>query len=234
MQPKLVAVPKYAENFYGDVPDWAYSAAESILESLKAVDPMTYFHCLRVGEFSYRLARACGLNQYQQKVSQFAGLLHDVGKMGIEQAIVHKPGKLTPAEYTRMQEHSLLSEEIIKPLAQNEFFAHVLPAVRGHHERLDGRGYPDKLNGDNIPVVARVILIVDTLDAMAQDRPYRMGMPLDKIYDELEDCSGTQFDSQLVEIFLADHPNWSKQNNDIDTLSKVAPKLQNLNHLKAA
>lgn len=187
---------------------------------------MTFYHCLRVGEYSLRLARAAGLNEYQQRVAQFAGLLHDVGKMGIEQGIVHKPGKLTANEYEKMKSHSILSEEIIKPLTHNEFFAHVLPGVRGHHERIDGEGYPDKLVGDTIPVISRVILVVDTLDAMAQDRPYRMGLPLDTIYKELKKFAGVQFDRQLVTIFLEAHPTWSRQANDEETLQRVAPSVK--------
>lgn len=212
-----------SENLNGDVPEWAYSSTESILASLKAVDPMTFFHCLRVGEYSLRLAKAAGLGLYQQKVAQFAGLLHDVGKMGIEAAIVHKPDKLSHEEYEKMKSHSVLSEEIVKPLATHEFFGHVLPAVRGHHERIDGLGYPDKLLGEEIPMISRIILVVDTLDAMAQDRPYRKGLPIDVIYKELRKFSGSQFDLQFVRIFLESHASWEKESNDQETLSRVAP-----------
>lgn len=222
-KPKLVVVPDQAEEIHGDVPEWAYPAVESILSSLRAVDPMTFYHCLRVGEYSRRLAKAAGLNEYQQKVAQFSGILHDVGKMGIEQNIVHKPGKLTGDEYERMKHHSILSEEIVTPLAHHEFFQLVVPAVRGHHERVDGQGYPDNLAGDEIPVISRVILVVDTLDAMAQDRPYRMGLPIDVIYKELKKYAGIQFDKSLVTIFLQSHPLWSREANDDETLARVAP-----------
>lgn len=223
MRVKSPAAAVLNDRNHGDIPEWAYSSTESILASLKAVDPMTFFHCLRVGEYSLRLARAAGLGVYQQKVAQFAGLLHDVGKMGIDAAIVHKPGKLDNDEYEKMKSHSLLSEEIVKPLATHEFFAHVLPAVRGHHERIDGQGYPDKLVGEEIPLVSRIILVVDTLDAMAQDRPYRKGLPMDVIYKELRKFSGSQFDLQFVRIFLDSHKYWEKEANDQETLAKVAP-----------
>ncbi len=220
-----------SDRSHSDIPEWAYSSTESILASLKSVDPMTFFHCLRVGEYSLRLAKAAGLGPYQQKVAQFAGLLHDVGKMGIEAAIVHKPEKLTTEEYEKMKSHSVLSEEIVKPLATHEFFGHVLPAVRGHHERIDGQGYPDKLSGEEIPLISRIILVVDTLDAMAQDRPYRKGLPVDVIYKELRKFAGTQFDLQFVRIFLDSHGTWEKEANDQETLSRVAPKI---NSIKAA
>lgn len=208
----------------GDVPDWAYSSAQSILASLKAVDPLTFFHCLRVGESARLLAAAAGLTEYQQKVAQFSGLLHDVGKMGVDQAIVHKPGKLTDDEYDKMKSHSILSEQIIAPLAiQHSFFQLVMPAVRGHHERIDGKGYPDKLHGEDIPLISRVILIVDTLDAMSADRSYRKGLPMNVIYKELQKFAGTQFDQQLVRIFLESHPYWSREATDQETLARVAP-----------
>lgn len=180
------------------------------MEALKKSDPETYFHCLRVGEYSRLLAKSAGLSEYQQKVAEFSGMLHDVGKMGVGVAITHKPGKLTDVEYTKMQDHPVFSEEIVKPLIQHEFFRQVVPAVRGHHERVDGKGYPDKLCGEEIPLVSRVILIVDTLDAMGQDRAYRKGMPLDQIYKEIEKFSGTQFDKALAKIFLESHKHWQR------------------------
>lgn len=213
---------------HGEIPDWAYSSTESILASLKAVDPLTFYHCLRVGESARLLARSAGLTEYQQKVAQFSGMLHDVGKMGVDQAIIHKPGKLSDDEYDKMKSHSILSEEIIRPLASHEFFQQVMPAVRGHHERIDGQGYPDKLHGEDIPLISRVILIVDTLDAMSQDRSYRKGLPIDVVYKELRKFAGTQFDLQLVRIFLDSHPYWVQEAEDAETLARVAPHERSL------
>lgn len=208
----------------GDIPDWAYSAVESILTSLKMQDPETYSHCLRVGEHARKLAKFMSLNEYQQRVAQFSGLLHDVGKMGVDAAITHKPGKLDPHEYEQMKSHSVLSEEIIRPLCNHDFFQQILPAVRGHHERVDGQGYPDKLHGEDIPVISRVILIVDTLDAMGQDRAYRKGLPIEVIYKELEKYAGTQFDAGLVRLFLQAHPYWDQERMDVETLRRVTSK----------
>lgn len=209
----------------GDIPEWAYSAVESILTSLKVADPETYAHCLRVGEHARKLAKFAGLTEYQQRVAQFSGLMHDVGKMGVDLAITHKPGKLTDAEYDIMKSHPVLSEEIIQPMAHHEFFQQILPAVRGHHERVDGKGYPDKLHGEDVPLIARVILIVDTLDAMGQNRAYRKGLPVEVIYQELERFAGTQFDQALVRIFLDVHQrHWDKEAADIETIRKVTTK----------
>jgi HD-GYP domain-containing protein (c-di-GMP phosphodiesterase class II) len=210
---------------WGDIPVWAYSAVAAILESLKKVDPQTCYHCLRVGEYSRLLAKSAGLNEYQQKVSEFAGILHDVGKMGIPVQITHKPGKLDFEEYALMKAHSSYSEDIIKPLGIDEFFQAVIPAVRSHHERIDGEGYPDRLYDEKIPLVSRIILIVDTLDAMKETRAYRNGLPIERVYQELNKYAGTQFDKSLVKIFLEAHPGWEKESPDQQTLEKLIKKV---------
>lgn len=193
---------------WGDVPEWAESSVNSLLQSLKMVDPATYAHCLRVGEYARNLAESAGLNEYQQQVAKYSGILHDIGKMGVPASITHKPDKLTDQEYQVMKSHPVLSCELIQPLTRHLFFQQVLPAVRGHHERVDGKGYPDKKAGDEIPLLARVILIVDTLDAMAEDRSYRKGRPIEMIYEEIKRCAGTQFDQQLAKTFIESHKYW--------------------------
>lgn len=198
-------------NPWGNIPDWAHDSVRSLLEALKLVEPSTYEHCLRVGEYCRKLSRDMGLNEYEQKIAEFSGLLHDIGKIGIDKDIILKPGRLEPIEIDIMKTHSLMSETIIKPLAVHPFFAQILPGVRGHHERIDGEGYPDKKIGDEIPLMARIILTVDTYDAMSQSRAYRKGMSDDVIFAELKRCSGTQFDSQIVKIFLESFPYWSQE-----------------------
>ncbi|HWU43249.1 MAG TPA: HD domain-containing phosphohydrolase [Bdellovibrio sp.] len=212
-------------SLWGDIPAWAYESAQSLMQALKIVDPMTYAHCCRVGEMSRKLARDAGLNEYEQKLAEFAGIFHDIGKMGISQSIIGKPGKLEPLELAIMKTHPVLSEEIVQPLAIHEFFEQMLPAIRGHHERVDGTGYPDKKLGDDIPLLARVILVVDTYDAMSQTRAYRKGLPDEVIYEELRRCSGTQFDSQLVQTFLRAHPGWKSQEADQETLHRLIKKV---------
>ena len=212
-------------SLWGDVPNWAYNAAQSLLQSLKAVDPVTYAHCCRVGEMARKLARDAGLNEYEQKLAEFAGLFHDIGKIGIAQEIIAKPGKLDPRELAIMKEHPVISEQIIEPLAHHRFFQEILPAIRGHHERVDGQGYPDKLLGDEVPLMARIILVVDTFDAMSQTRAYRKGLPHEIVYAELKRCAGTQFDSQLVDIFLQAHKTWSALESDQETLHEVIKRV---------
>ncbi len=211
---------------WGDIPDWSYESVRSLLEALKAVEPSTYYHCLRVGEYSRKLAADIGLNEYEQKQAEFSGLLHDIGKIGIDRNVLLKPGRLDPHELDIIRNHSIISENIVKPLAESHpFFRLVQPIVRAHHERLDGEGYPDKLIGDDIPLVARVILVVDTYDAMAEDRIYRKGLPDEVIYSELKRCSGTQFDPHLVKAFLSVHAFWKKQKADEETYHNIIKKV---------
>ena len=211
-------------NLWGNVPDWAYDSVKSLLEALKLSEPGTYEHCVRVGEYSRKLARDLGLNEYQQKVAEFSGMLHDIGKIGIDKSILLKPGRLDPMEIDIMKNHSIMSENIIKPFAHHPFFAHIIPAVRGHHERMDGEGYPDKIMGDEIPLISRIILTVDTYDAMGENRAYRKGLPEDVIFAELKRCSGSQFDTHIVKTFLEAQPFW-KNETDNDTSHLIIKRI---------
>ena len=210
---------------WGDVPDWAYESVRALLQSLNAVEPSTYQHCLRVGEYSRKLAVEMGLNEYEQKIAEFAGMLHDIGKIGIDKNILLKPSRLDPKEIDIIKSHSLISEEIINPLGAHPFFKQIIPAVRGHHERLDGEGYPDKLMGEDIPFISRLILVVDTYDAMSENRVYRKGLSDDIIYSELKRCTGTQFDPQFVKVFLNAHKHWKKAKDDQETLHQIIKKV---------
>lgn len=211
-------------SLWGQIPDWAYESAAALMTSLKIVDPVTYEHCLRVGEMARKLSRDAGLNEYEQKLAEFAGMFHDIGKIGISQSIIAKPGKLDPEEFQKMRQHPIFSEEIIRPLASHPFFAQILPAIRGHHERVDGQGYPDKLLGDEVPLIARVILVVDTYDAMSETRAYRKGLPVEVVYAELKKYAGMQFDPQLVKVFLEAHGSWTPL-GDQETLHKIVKKV---------
>lgn len=212
-------------SIQGDIPSWAYEAARALMQSLKTVDPLTFYHCCRVGELSRKLARDLSLTEYQQKVAEFSGIFHDVGKIAIPQTIIHKPAKLDEDEYNLMKKHPEVSEEILKAIANHEFFANLLPNVRHHHERIDGRGYPDGLVGDQIPLISRVILVADTYDAMTQTRSYRKGMEIEAVYAELQRCQGTQFDPEIAKTFLQAHPTWGKDPSDPETQEKILRKV---------
>ena len=175
---------------------------QSLWEALAAHDRGTADHCRRVSEASYRLAMAGELPEPLQIEAKYAGLMHDLGKIGIPEAILNKPAKLDPFEAKRMMGHPAWGEHILKPFSNLPLIAAILPAVRHHHERFDGAGYPDGISGETIPVIARIIAIVDTVDAMTQTRAYRKGLPLEVAYSEIERCSGTQFDPRWASIYL--------------------------------
>jgi putative nucleotidyltransferase with HDIG domain len=181
------------------------------MEAVRMRDADTYSHCIRVSGGSRLLAKAAGLNEVDQKLAEFAGLFHDIGKIGIPDKILNKPTKLTEAEMAVMKNHPELSVKILEPLAHLDFYKQLIPGVRFHHEWFDGRGYPHGVIGENIPLAARIVLIADTFDAMTITRPYRKGRPAEVAYKELDAFAGRQFDPQLVKIYLQAHPTWSKQ-----------------------
>jgi HD-GYP domain-containing protein (c-di-GMP phosphodiesterase class II) len=199
---------------WGDIPEWALDTARVIMETVRVKDPETYSHCARVGRGARLLAQAAGLNEYEQKVAEFSGLFHDIGKIGISDSILLKPAKLTDEEYKIMQSHPELSAQIIQPMAHVKFFADLLPGILHHHERIDGKGYPQKIGGDEIPLAARIILIADTFDAITATRAYRKGLPAEVAQKELRDFAGRQFDAQLVQIFLDAQPFWAKREQE--------------------
>ncbi|MBC7692764.1 MAG: HD-GYP domain-containing protein [Methylotenera sp.] len=200
---------------WDNIPDWAYSVTETLLQALKERDPYTYGHCRRVAHNAKLLAQAAGLNEYEQRVIEFSSMFHDLGKIGIPDSILLKPGKLTNEEQAVIRYHPIKSAEILAPLSQVPFFRATLPGVRHHHERMDGLGYPDGVFGENIPLSARIILISDTFDAMTSTRPYRKGLPIEHAYKELTQFAGRQFDPQLVKTFLEAHPKWASYEEEI-------------------
>ena len=133
------------------------------------------------------------------KDMETAGLLHDIGKLGTYESILDKPGKLTGEELNIMRQHPGKGAEILEPIKQ---LKHIIPAIKYHHEFYDGKGYPEGLKGEAIPLSARIMAVADTVDAMGADRPYRKGRVMDVISAELKRCSGTQFDPNVVDVFL--------------------------------
>lgn len=186
-------------------PDWLQSAITSLLKALYERDPYTYGHCVRVSQLARFLAEKAGFSHFEQEATELASLFHDLGKIGISDSILLKPGKLTLKEEKIMREHPVKSFEILTPFSNSSIFEAALPGVLHHHERIDGRGYPFGLKNEEIPMQSRLILIVDTFDAMTSTRPYRKGLPTEIAYKELELFSGRQFDPQMVKIFIDAH-----------------------------
>jgi response regulator RpfG family c-di-GMP phosphodiesterase len=175
------------------------SAIDSMVRTMEARDPYTANHSLRVRRYSLRLATALGLERRQRKQLSLAAKLHDVGKVGVPESILLKPGPLTSDEYAVVQQHPVIGERVLAPIIRRPG---VLAAVRSHHERLDGKGYPDGLRGEQIPVLARIIAIADTFDALTTSRAYRAALPPSAALEVLRGGSGTQFEPRFVEAFL--------------------------------
>ncbi|HAR44585.1 MAG TPA: integral HD domain-containing protein [Bdellovibrionales bacterium] len=191
-----------------EIPDWAQAVAKTLLRALKERDPYTYGHCRRVARNAKLLAEAAGLNEFEQSVVEYASLFHDLGKIGVPDTVLLKPGRLTEDEEAVMRLHPVKSAEMMNSLIHIPFFRATLPGIRHHHERIDGTGYPDGLKGTEIPFVSRILLVADTFDAMTTTRPYRKGLAHEIAYKELERYSNLQFDAALVEMFVKAHPGW--------------------------
>jgi putative nucleotidyltransferase with HDIG domain len=173
-----------------------------LAEAIETKDPYTKGHCGRVAAYAMVLAEASGYPAQDLETLEFGAFLHDIGKIGIRDAVLLKPGPLDEDEWTHMREHPLMGYEIASKI---EMLKTIIPAVRNHHERWDGKGYPDKLKGMQIPIAARIVAIADAYDAMATDRPYKHGLPLDDCEKLLRKNAGKMFDTSLVDIFCKNH-----------------------------
>ncbi len=173
----------------------------ALAEAIDAKDAYTRGHSERVALYASLIAREMGMSRDLIERVYFAGLLHDIGKIGIHDAIITKPERLTADEYEEIKKHPGIGAKILEPV---EFLRHIVPCVRHHHEWFDGSdlGYPDRLASNAIPLPSRVILVADTVEAMTSDRPYRNALSIDAVIRELHKYSGSQFDPVVVEAFL--------------------------------
>jgi putative two-component system response regulator len=179
--------------------DAAHKAVAALANAVEAKDPSTEQHCQRLANLAARLGAQAGLNPLELEAVAYGALLHDVGKIGVPEAILTKPTPLDSDEWEIMRRHPEIGERICEPLSSAGTFT---PIVRHHHERWDGRGYPDGLRGEAIPLGARIVGLVDSFDAMTHDRPYRRALPVPVAVNELWQESGSQFDRALVPMFV--------------------------------
>jgi putative two-component system response regulator len=177
----------------------AHGVIAALANAVEAKDATTELHCQRLAGLAHQLGMQAGLEPAALKGLVFGALLHDIGKIGVSDAILTKPGPLSRQEWAEMRLHPLIGERICEPLATAAQFA---PIVRHHHERWDGKGYPDGLRGESIPMGARIVGLVDAYDAIIHDRPYRPARSIDEALEEVRAESGRQFDPDLVGLFV--------------------------------
>ena len=172
---------------------------EALSFALEARDPHTEAHTGRIRDLAGALAVAMRLPAEVRRAVRLGALLHDVGKIGIADSILLKPGPLDDSEWEQMKMHPLIGERMLQGI---EFLDRALPSIRSHHERWDGSGYPDGRAGENIPMAARIIAVCDAFDAMTSDRPYRKAMSVEAACDEIQRCAGTQFDPTCAMLLV--------------------------------
>ena len=184
------------------------ATVEALATAIDAKDEITHDHVYRVQVYATGLARRFGLTELEIEALKAGALLHDVGKIAVPDYILNKPGKLTAAEFEKMKIHTVVGAQIMERV---NFPYPVVPIVRHHHERWDGKGYPDGLKGDQIPITARILTVADVFDAIREDRQYRKGMGRDESCQFLRNNSGSQFDPEIVEAFLTDLPKYEEE-----------------------
>ena len=195
-----IAIAVENSRLYETLQETFLATASALGDAIEAKDAYTAGHTRRVMAYSLVVARTMRLPAAAQDAIRLAATLHDIGKIGIEDRILKKPGRLDPDEMQIMRGHSVIGEKIVAGVPQ---LRPILPGIRHHHEQYDGKGYPDGLRGEAIPKMARIIAVCDTFDAMTSDRPYRRGLPIETALKELHRCAGTQFDPKVVQAFQA-------------------------------
>lgn len=194
-----VAVAIENANLYQGIKEAFYQTAEVLARTIERADAYTGEHIRRVMEYCVAIGRELDLDPAEIENVRMAAVLHDIGKVGVPDAVLGKPGGLDTSEIEIIRSHSATGSDI---LGRAAYLHPVMAAVRSHHERVDGTGYPDGLAGDAIPLSARIIAVADSYDAMTTDRPYRGAIPLEEAIAELRSCAGTQFDPEVTAAFI--------------------------------
>jgi cyclic di-GMP phosphodiesterase len=197
---------------------------QALAQALEEKDAYTRGHSARVAHYAVGIARALGLDQELVDTIGLGAELHDIGKIGVRETVLYKPGKLTADEYRHIMEHTVIGARILSPLLGDT--PRALAIVRSHHERLDGAGSPDGLAGDAIPLEARVVTVADSFDAMTSERPYRPARSVQQAVRELEEYGGVQFDPAVVQAFLRAFP-------DVGALPLHTPRLNPVRSVEA-
>jgi hypothetical protein len=195
----ILGIHRGNSELYREKAELLANLVRALTSAIDAKDPYTCGHSDRVARVAVRLAQELGCSQETAETIHLSGLLHDVGKIGIDDQVLRKPGKLTPEEFEHIKTHTEIGYRMLLGIRQLE---QVLPVVLHHHEAWDGSGYPHKLCGENIPFLARIVAVADAFDAMRSDRPYRAGMDDDKLDAILRNGAGGQWDARVVHAFF--------------------------------
>jgi HD-GYP domain-containing protein (c-di-GMP phosphodiesterase class II) len=171
----------------------------ALVKAIEEKDSYTKGHSQRVADDVVEIARLLGVPEEEVEHLYMGSILHDVGKIGIPEGIVKSPKPLAKSEYKAIQTHPAKGEEIVRPIT---YMREHMYLIRNHHERWDGKGYPDGLAGDDIPLGAQIVAVADTYDAMTSDRPYRKGMPKRQALKEIQKNAGTQFSQRVADVFV--------------------------------
>lgn len=199
----LAGVAVQEERLRERMEDLFMSVIVSLTMALEAKDPYTEGHSVRVAAYSEAIGKQLGLNSATLDMIHRSCLLHDIGKIAVDETILTKKGLLNPMEREKMDMHVLIGEDILRPIA---LLHPLLPGVRHHHERFDGSGHPDGLKGQEIPIEARIMAVADAFDAMTSSRPYREQLPEEEALTELRQAAGIQFDPRVVAAFEEIYP----------------------------
>jgi putative nucleotidyltransferase with HDIG domain len=195
----LVAISLEKARAYEELEEMFFQTAESMADAIEKRDPYTGGHTKRVTSYCATVARHLHLQPEDRKWLRIAATLHDVGKIGVEDQILRKPSPLSPEEYSKIKGHAVMGAGILQHIRK---LRAIIPGVKYHHEQIDGRGYPEGLKGEAMPVMAKIVAVADTYDAMTTDRPYRRAKSKEAAIEELQRCAGTQFDGDVVNAFL--------------------------------
>jgi hypothetical protein len=202
---------RYTFQLYIEMKEAHINTVAALTSALDANDPYTHGHSYRVSRYALRLGRAMGLSSKDLEILEYSALLHDIGKIAIKKEILHKSGRLTDEEKRSLNTHPSIVENL-------KFLKEAAILVLHHHEQPDGKGYPDGLKGDEIPVGSRILLCADAFDAMTSDRPYRKGMPVDKVMEQFERFKGTQFDLDVANLLVT-----MVRNSEFDIIVEADP-----------
>jgi putative nucleotidyltransferase with HDIG domain len=196
MSKQLEAYDLETKRLYESLEKGYLETIIALANSIDSKDAYTRGHSQRVGDIAVEIGRELGMTERELKHLHYGGILHDIGKIGIVESILCKQSTLTSDEMVIMRDHPLIGDQIVQPIS---FLGEVRAAVRNHHERWDGNGYPDKLKGDQIPIVARIVNCADTFDACTSTRPYQKALPLEKAMAVMESLRGAQLDPNVLD-----------------------------------